>query len=89
MQVAKNLKQKVKKVDSLIGMYPTNGRQKACNYVALGSDQAGPQRSAIRGEATLWGAGGGERWRGGRREERWRRGREKEHGLPDGSAPDF
>ena len=67
-------------------MYPTNGRQKACNYVALGSDQAGPPRSAIRGEATLWGAGGSERWRGGRREERWRRGREKEHGLPDGSA---
>ena len=55
MQVAKNLKQKVKKGDSLIGMYPTNGRQKACNYVALGSDEAGPPRSAIRVEATFWG----------------------------------
>ena len=80
---------KGKKGVTLVGMYPTNGREKACNYVALGSDQAGPPGSAIRGEATLWGAGGGRRWRGGRREERWRRGGKEERGLPDGSAPDF
>ena len=70
-------------------MHPTNGRQKASNYVALGLDQAGPPRSAIRGEAALWGAGGGEIWRGGRREKRWRRGGEDEPGMPDGSARDF